>query len=131
MPTRCRRKCRWSRRSRCPWRRCEHVGSVVVRAALSLTVALLLLLVASLLPDRIVLFCVGATRCCRAHATWLLLAGAGARRSGERLQRHRRKLLHDLRKRRRRAQLGRLTIAALELQRDSAFAVDRGRGLGN
>ena len=71
----------WSRRSRRSWRRCEHVGPTVVRATFSPTVALLLLLVASLLPDHIVLFCVGATRCCRAHATWLLLAGAGACRS--------------------------------------------------
>ena len=45
------------------------------------TVALLLLLVASLLPDHIVLFCYCATRCCSAQATWLLLAGAGACRS--------------------------------------------------
>ena len=42
------------------------------------TVALLLLLVASLLPDHIVMFCYGATGCCPAHATWLLLAGVGA-----------------------------------------------------
>ena len=53
----------------------------VVRAALSPTVALLLLLVTSLLPDHIVMFCYGATECCPAHATWLLLAGVGACRS--------------------------------------------------
>ena len=64
----------WSRRSRRSWRRCEHVGPTVVRATFSPTVALLLLLVASLLPDHIVLFCYCATRCCSAHATWLLVA---------------------------------------------------------
>ena len=37
--------------------RCEHVSPTVVRAALSPTVALLLLLVASLLSDHIVMFC--------------------------------------------------------------------------
>ena len=37
--------------------RCEHVSLVVVRAALSPTVALLLLLVASLLSDHMVMFC--------------------------------------------------------------------------
>jgi hypothetical protein len=57
------------------------VSPAVVRAALSPTVALLLLLVASLLPDHIVMFCYGATECCPAHATWLLLAGVGACRS--------------------------------------------------
>ena len=57
------------------------VSPTVVRAALSPTVALLLLLVASLLSDRIVMFCCGATGCCPAHATWLLLAGVGACRS--------------------------------------------------
>ena len=45
------------RRSRRSWRRCEHVSLSVVRAALSPTVALLLLLVASLLCDHIVMFC--------------------------------------------------------------------------
>jgi len=39
------------------------------------------LLVASLLPDHIVMFSYGATGCCPAHATWLLLAGVGACRS--------------------------------------------------
>ena len=71
----------WSRRSWRSWRRCEYVGPTVMRATFSPTVALLLLLVASLLPDHIVLFCYCATRCCSAHATWLLLAGAGACRS--------------------------------------------------
>ena len=46
-----------SRRSRRSWRRCEHVSLTVVRSALSPTVALLLLLVASLLCDHIVMFC--------------------------------------------------------------------------
>ena len=45
-----------SRRSRRSWRRCEQVSLTVVRAALSPTVALLLL-VASLLCDHIVMFC--------------------------------------------------------------------------
>ena len=43
--------------SRGSMRRCERVGPTVMRVALSPTVALLLLLVASLLPDHIVLFC--------------------------------------------------------------------------
>jgi len=42
-------KCRWSRRSRRSWRRCEHACSIVVRAVLSPTAVLLLLPVASLL----------------------------------------------------------------------------------
>ena len=48
-----------------------------MRLSRSPTVVLLLLLVASLLPDHIVMFCYGATGCCPAHATWLLLAGVG------------------------------------------------------
>ena len=43
------------------------VGPTVVRATFSPTVALLLLLVASLLADHIVLFCYCATRCCSAQ----------------------------------------------------------------
>jgi hypothetical protein len=58
-----------SRRSRRSWRRCERVSPAVVRASLSPTVALLLLLVVGLLSDRMVMFCYGATGCCPAHAT--------------------------------------------------------------
>jgi hypothetical protein len=51
-----------SRRSRRSWRRCGLVGSTVVRATISLTAALLLLLVASVLTVCLVLHCCAACR---------------------------------------------------------------------
>ena len=58
------RECRWSSRSWRSWRRCEYVGSTVVRAALSPTAVLLLLLVASLLTICFLLYWYGGIGGC-------------------------------------------------------------------